>query len=167
GALAALAVPAFGLHTSISCLDALPKSVAEIQVLDRFQQAFPGGPQPALVAIQAKSLDAPAVRSAVAALETKALASGQMQNPRVLKVNPGHTVAMVAIDLQGGGTDARSDTALATLRTELLPQTLGKVAGLDYAVTGNTAASHDYNSLMKSRAPYVVGFVLLFAFLLL
>ena len=34
-------------------------------------------------------------------------------------------------------------------------------------MTGQTAASHDWNAMMKSSVPYVFGFVLTFAFLLL
>ena len=47
------------------------------------------------------------------------------------------------------------------------PSTIGKVAGAEYAVTGNTAISADQNSLLKQKAPIVFGFVLIFAFLLL
>ena len=39
--------------------------------------------------------------------------------------------------------------------------------GVEYAVGGPTAQSHDFNAMMKSSAPLVFGFVLLFAFLLL
>ena len=48
-----------------------------------------------------------------------------------------------------------------------MPATVGTVAGVEYAVTGATANSHDFNAMMKSSAPLVFGFVLLFAFLLL
>src|SRR5207247_6258721 len=48
-----------------------------------------------------------------------------------------------------------------------LPATIGKVPNASFAVTGNTAQSFDQNSLLKSEAPIVFGFVLIFAFLLL
>ena len=42
------------------------------------------------------------------------------------------------------------------------------MAGVEYAVTGDTAASKDWNDAMKSSVPLVFGFVALaFAFLLL
>ena len=47
------------------------------------------------------------------------------------------------------------------------PRRLGRVDGIDYAVTGDTAASKDWNDAMKSAVPIVFGFVLAFAFLLL
>ena len=49
----------------------------------------------------------------------------------------------------------------------MIPSTIGAVSGTEVAVTGQTAATADFNSLMKSRAPLVFGFVLVFAFLLL
>ena len=54
GMLIALALPAFTLHTSISGIDAFPRSVPEVKVLDDFQRLFPGGPQPAIVAVKAE-----------------------------------------------------------------------------------------------------------------
>jgi hypothetical protein len=42
-----------------------------------------------------------------------------------------------------------ADDALDTLRTQLLPATVGKVAGVEYAVTGDTAASKDWNEKMR------------------
>ena len=164
--LVALSVPALGLHTSLSGFDGLPKNVKEVKVYDKLQGAFPGGPMPAVVAIKA-NLDDPAVHNAIVKLEQKADASGQMRNAHLDEINITHSAATVTVDLQGDGNDAKSNEALATLRTEILPATLGKVSSIDYAVTGNTANSKDYNDLLKSHAPYVFGFVLLFAFLLL
>ena len=54
------------------------------------------------------------------------------------------------------------------LRDELLPNTVGLVPAItDYGVTGDTAGSKDFNDQMASTIPYVFGFVITFAFLLL
>jgi putative drug exporter of the RND superfamily len=73
----------------------------------------------------------------------------------------------VTIPLPGSGVDATSMNALGTLRDDLAPRTIGAIPGAEYAVTGQTAASHDWNEMMKSSVPLVFGFVLTFAFLLL
>jgi len=44
--LVVLALPALHLHTAISGFDALPKSMKEVQALNRVQDAFPGGRRP-------------------------------------------------------------------------------------------------------------------------
>ena len=90
-----------------------------------------------------------------------------MHNAQVLEVSADRTVAEIAIALNGGGTDSTSTSALSTLRNDVIPSTIGAVSGTEVAVTGQTAATADFNSLMKSRAPLVFGFVLVFAFLLL
>src|SRR6266550_2482794 len=164
--LLAMAVPVLHMHTAQSGLDSLPKGVATVATIDKIQNAFPGSASPALVAIKANT-DAPATIKAIDDLRTQALASGQMQGPIAIDVNPSHTVARVAIPLKGNGTDARSTNALKKLRSEILPATVGKLSDASYAVTGGTAASADENALLKHSAPLVFGFVLTFAFLLL
>ena len=100
-------------------------------------------------------------------LKTKALASGEAQNPIDFDKSEDGTAFRVEVPLAGNGTNKVSNHALETLRSEILPATIGTVPGVEYAVTGGTAQSADFNSKMKSAAPFVFGFVLLFAFLLL
>jgi len=107
------------------------------------------------------------VKAAVASLKREALASGPARQPIHSEVSPDRSVIRVSIPLVGTGTDAKSNAALATLRNRILPETVGTVEGVEYAVTGDTAASHDWNEAMKSAVPIVFGFVLAFAFLLL
>ena len=49
----------------------------------------------------------------------------------------------------------------------MIPSTVGAVAGVEAAVTGETAGTHDFNEQMKSHAPLVFAFVLALCFLLL
>jgi uncharacterized membrane protein YdfJ with MMPL/SSD domain len=101
------------------------------------------------------------------ALKEQALASGVAKRPIEVEVSASHQVARVTIPLVGDGVDEKSNDALKTLRSEVLPATIGKVPGATYAVTGTTAQSVDQNSLLKSKAPIVFAFVLIFAFGLL
>jgi uncharacterized membrane protein YdfJ with MMPL/SSD domain len=164
--LLTLAFPVLHLHTTQSGLDSLPKSIATVPTILKLQETFPGGVDPATVAIKADT-DARVTQRAIAELKSQALASGEMTGPIEVDVNPAHTVARVSIPLKGKGADATSNHALATLRDEILPATIGKVPGASYAVTGSTAISHDENVMLKQKAPIVFGFVLALAFLLL
>jgi uncharacterized membrane protein YdfJ with MMPL/SSD domain len=164
--LVAMAIPVLHVHTAQSGLNSLPRSTPTVDTLNRIQDSFPGGATPALVAVKG-NIDSQRVRDAIGELRQKALASSQMHGPIEVDVNADHTVARVAIPLDGNGVDSTSNAALATLRNDLLPATLGKVSGVEYAVSGGTAASHDFNQAMKHSAPIVFGFVLGFAFLLL
>ncbi len=165
--LVVLAFPALHIHTAQTGLDALPKGIATVGTIQKIQKSFPGGADPAIVAITADT-DSSATKAAIAELRKEALATGQMRGPIEVDVNAAHSVARVAIPLVGNGTDARSNAALATLRNTVLPATVGKLLpDASYAVTGGTAASVDANALLKHSWPLVFGFVLTFAFLLL
>jgi uncharacterized membrane protein YdfJ with MMPL/SSD domain len=71
------------------------------------------------------------------------------------------------VPLVGTGQDAASMAALQTLRSSVLPASIGRVPGATYAVTGQTAGTHDFNNQIKSSFPLVFTFVLGLAFLLL
>jgi uncharacterized membrane protein YdfJ with MMPL/SSD domain len=165
-ALVVLALPALQLHTAISGLDALPKSLDAMQSFNRVNDAFPGGATPAVVAIAGDASN-PELRAAVGELRTRALASGKALEPITVEAAPSGQAIRVLVPLVGKGTDSTSNEALATLRDRILPATVGQVAGVEYAVTGDTAASKDWNDAMRSAVPKVFGFVLAFAFLLL
>ena len=166
-ALLTLALPVLNLHTSQSGLDALPNSAPTVPTIKKIQNAFSNGSAAGSeVAIKA-NLDAPATQQAIAALKAKVVAARLNTGSIDVETNAAHTVARVNIPLVGKGTDSVSNAALRTLRNDILPSTIGKVAGAEYGVTGPTAASADQNSMLKRKAPIVFGFVLIFAFLLL
>jgi uncharacterized membrane protein YdfJ with MMPL/SSD domain len=60
-----------------------------------------------------------------------------------------------------------SEHALALLRERIVPESVGRLPGIEAKVGGLTAESKDFNDLLKSRAPFVFAFVLGLAFLLL
>ena len=163
--LVALTVPAFTLNTATTGVDDI--SIAEIEPLKKLEKAFPGGNEPAVVAIKSDNVTSAPVRNAIAELEKQALATGQMNNPIDVEVSDDKTVATVEIALAGNGTDDVSKAALTTLRDEVLPATVGQVDGVEYAVTGMTAADKDWADGMKKSVPLVFAFVLLFAFVLM
>jgi RND superfamily putative drug exporter len=76
-------------------------------------------------------------------------------------------VLVVSVPLAGNGTDPASVSALGTLRSQVLPATLGKVPGVSYSVAGLTAGNHDFDTRLSGRTPLVFCFVLGLAFLLL
>jgi RND superfamily putative drug exporter len=68
--------------------------------------------------------------------------------------------------VRDGADTPGGEQALSVLRTRLVPDTVGRVAGAEVAVTGDTAASVDFSKLLSDRLPLVVGFVLALTFLL-
>jgi uncharacterized membrane protein YdfJ with MMPL/SSD domain len=167
GLLAALAVPTVFMRTAESGADALPRSLAIVQTYERVQAAFPGGPLPAVVAIEAPDVAAPEVRAGIARLRAEAVATGLMAEPITVRSSEDGRVALVSVPLAGRGTDEASATALAALRNDVIPTTVGTLAGVEVAVTGPTALSEDFKALLRERMPLAMGFVLVLAFGLL
>jgi RND superfamily putative drug exporter len=167
GVLIALALPTLRLHTTLVGPGDLPRSIPIVQTYDEIQRAFPGAQMPAQVILRADNVESPEVRAAIARLARLALASGQAREPIHTDVNASHTVARIQVPLVGSGQDKASMAALQTLRSTVLPSSIGRVPDSTYAVTGETAATHDFNALIKHRFPLVFAFVLGLAFLLL
>jgi RND superfamily putative drug exporter len=165
--LVLLALPARNIHTKLLSFTDLPRSIPIVNTYIAIQKEFPGAQSPAQVVIAAPNVTSPQVQQAIGAFERKALATGRMFQPIEQFVNPAHTVVRVEVPLAGNGDNAASVHALQSLRTDVLPSTIGTVKGATYAVTGVTAGTHDFNQTMKSRFPLVFAFVLGLAFLLL
>jgi uncharacterized membrane protein YdfJ with MMPL/SSD domain len=167
GALLAMAIPVLSLHTAQSGLDALPNSAPTVETIKKVQHAFSNGEVDGTEVAIAANIDAKPTQDAIAALKKQIVAQRLTTGSVDVEVNAARTVARVDFGLVGKGTDAESNSALDKLRNEVLPATIGKVQGAEYAVTGTTAISADQNSLLKRKAPIVFGFVLVFAFALL
>jgi uncharacterized membrane protein YdfJ with MMPL/SSD domain len=165
--LLALAIPALQLRPVQAGVEAVPQSLPSIKTYNRIQAAFPGNEIPANVVIKAADVKAPEVQEAIGQLRWRAVYTGQMHEPITTDVNAAGTIANIAIPIDGAGTDAASEAALATLRDDLVPTTVGALPNAEVGVTGTTAMSKDFNDRMRSVAPLVFGFVLLLAFALM
>ena len=167
GLLIVLAIPTLHLHTANSGVQGLPRDLPVMQTYDRIQKAFPGGPLPAVIALKANDVRTLQVTAAIRDLRNRAVETGLMRDPVTIVNSRDGTVAQISVPLAGDGTDDTSNRALATLRDDVIPATIGRLPGAQAPVTGLTAGSADFNDLMKSRAPVVFVFVLSLAFLLL
>ena len=168
GLLVVLSIPAFSLHTADQSIETLPQDLEAIQTYNKIQAAFPGGPIPATLAVSADDVTAPPVRRGLAELRAQVLRQPDLfKQPITTDVNAKRTLAQIDIPIAGDGSDSKSNAALAELRDDLIPATIGSVPGVTADVTGYTASSKDFNDTTKSHVPLVFGFVLTAAFLLL
>jgi uncharacterized membrane protein YdfJ with MMPL/SSD domain len=167
GVLIVLAIPTLHIHTATPGTETLPQNLSVVKTYNKVQQAFPGGPIPAVVAVSADDVTSPEVSGAVNDLRRQAAASPLFGRPVTTDINPDRTVEQVDIPLAGDGSDSKSRAALAQLRDDLVPATMGQVPGATADVGGFTADSKDFNDTLKAHVPLVFGFVLGAAFLLL
>jgi len=167
--LVVLAIPTLNITLAVPGVDSLPRDLSTVQTYDRVQEAYPGEAIPADIVVEADDVRSPEVRAALDELGGEVAARPDLfaQDLEVDKVSDDGTVALVAAPVAGDGTDETSKQALATLREEMIPATLGGVNGVTTNVTGLTAGTEDFNNLMAERVPIVLAFVLGLAFLLL
>ncbi|MEH0398445.1 MMPL family transporter [Streptomyces sp. NPDC053741] len=170
-ALLVMALPVLGIRLQDAAVTAsLPPGVsAAVDAASDMQQEFPGAATSARVVIDradGASADTPAVRKAIDELHEQAAASGGALREPITAVPVGAAM-VVRVPLAGAVTDPVANRALETLREQALPETLGKVAGVDYGVGGKTAMPHDFTEQVNDRTPIVFAFILGLAFLLL
>ncbi|MCH0561624.1 MMPL family transporter [Streptomyces sp. MUM 2J] len=168
GALLAVAAPALGMKTQQLTLDQeFGDTLPIVQTYDRINDAFPGGTEPAEVVVEARDIDAPQVREALAAFRERAISSGASRGPVDIRVHEAQDVAFVYVPLVGGSDRDAAGASLEKLRDEVRPATLGRVAGVQAPITGQVAGSHDFNDQLVGSVVPVFAFVVVFAFLLM
>ena len=167
-ALLVLAAPVLSLHLEDPGIHELPSNVPVVRSLIAISSAFPGGPEPAYVVVTGSDLGGTQVTHAVSALHAEVAAThGAIREPISTAMFGNDQVLVVSVPLAGSGTDTASNNALATLRTQALPATFGKVPGISYSVAGLTAGNHDFDAQLSKTVPLVFAFVLGLAFLVL
>jgi len=184
----ALAAPALGLRLGNPPDGGFPASLPVVTTLNQIQRAFPGTPAPAEVVVTARTraeLTGPAMQAAITALRADAADSadpaagagahgaghgavrGAIRGPLTVNSVAGGRALVVQVPLAGNGSDSASTQALLTLRDRILPETLGRAAGVSYAVTGGIAESHDDIAALDSRTLLVFAVVAILAMVLL
>jgi RND superfamily putative drug exporter len=161
GVLAALAAPALDLRTKAEGIEDLSPKAPIVQAFKAVDRAFPSKTSPADVVVQASSVKTAAFNDQLASFKKSVTQSqGKLTGPVEVRINPGGTVAVVSVGLVG-------DDALGILRKDVVPATFGHLNGATALVTGEKAGNADFNARLDASLPWVFGFVLGLAFLLL
>jgi putative drug exporter of the RND superfamily len=159
GALAALAAPALDLRTKAEGLEDLNPNSAVVQAFRAINTAFPSKTTPAEVVVRAPTVRGAEFDRTLQSFRAEVRASGgRLVEPIDVRVNPAGTVAVVSVGLA-------DPAALSTLRQDVVPDTFGRFGTA--LVTGDAAGGADFNARLDASLPWVFGFVLGLAFLLL
>jgi RND superfamily putative drug exporter len=157
-ALAVLITPVFGLKTKGEGIEDLSPKQPIAQAAAAIEKSFPGSATPASIVVRAPTVRGHAFETAYHSFQ-KRLGTTDTQ----IKINPAGTVAVIEADLPSGTPAA----AVAALRKQILPPTLGALPGATVLVSGEAAQTVDFNQRLDDSLPWVFGFVLGLAFLLL
>jgi putative drug exporter of the RND superfamily len=166
-AMIALALPAFGLRLANPPFGGFSTNLPLVKTLAATERAFPQAPSPAQIVVTGSDLASPSVSAALAALRHDTSATGLLRPPVTAQLVAGGRALVVNVQLAGNGTNATSDRALLALRNRVLPETFGKVSGISYAVSGDTATNYDDIRSLDTRTPLVLAAVAALAFILL
>jgi uncharacterized membrane protein YdfJ with MMPL/SSD domain len=169
--LAALAYPALSLRTSKpSDLALTAQSEPALKTLAAVRRAFPSAGETAVVAVEAPATKQTQLRQRLRDLSHLAVARSVANHPvdpiRTVSTGTGSAGALF-LPLTGNGANASSRHAVDALRERLVPLTVGRFPDAETAVTGPTAEDLDFTRQIRHALPYVLAFVLLFAFALL
>ncbi|GAA2694029.1 MMPL family transporter [Actinoplanes palleronii] len=168
GLLGALASPVLDLRTRGEVIQDVSPDSPVIKGFQAISAAFPSKTTPAEVVVQAPTVKGERFDKALGEFRAAVERSGgTLVEPVDVRVNPAGTVAVVSVGLAGQGDDPAALAALKLLRGEVVPATLGAITGATVLVSGDTAGSVDFNHQLDKSLPWVFGFVLGLAFLLL
>lgn len=164
GALVALALPAMDMKLKFPGDEDLPRDTAAMQAYDRLTAAFPSTGTSHLIVVKAG--DAQAVTKALDDLVARAATDSEFavaEKPEI-KFSADRRIAVLDLPVPFHGGSPQAEHSLQTLRTDLVPATIGTVPGAEYAVGGFVAASVDYADHIRSKLPLVMAFVLFLTF---
>ena len=168
GALIAVAIPATSLNLGFnSGADAIPNAVEGKRAVELLEEHFTSGlTAPAFVGVDAKDVRSAEVQASVARLIEIAERDESFFPPFEVEIAPMDDFLFVRIPLVGNIDDEASEEAVQHLRNDVVPVAFGELDA-DVYVAGKTASSMDFKNHMYKTAPYVFGFVLGLAFLLM
>ncbi|MEV4257489.1 MMPL family transporter [Spirillospora sp. NPDC049652] len=169
-ALGALAVPALGMKLQPTTTDQLPRAIPALRTYDRLVAAFPDRSTEHQIVVRTAPEQARAARAALTDLASRTAGDRLFvaRGPRPdIRASADGRVQTLTLSTPYGMNSGQARDAVAELRDDLLPATVGRVAGAGHWVGGDAAASVDFGRRMTDRMPLVVGFVLGLTFLMM
>jgi RND superfamily putative drug exporter len=162
--LAALAVPALGMHTADPEGTDLPRDLKVVQAQRAIEAAFPGAPDTADLVVTGSGLDH--ARGRLAALGDRARAVTGGHGHVGVTVSRDASTAVVSVPMPARGAQGSAAT-VGRLRDQVAPTAARIGPGARAMVTGSAASDADFTAKLSSGTPVVIAFVLGLAFVLL
>uniref|UniRef100_UPI002F918988 MMPL family transporter n=1 Tax=Streptomyces melanogenes TaxID=67326 RepID=UPI002F918988 len=163
-----LAAPALGLKLIDPGKDTFSRSIPAMQVYDRLNAVFPELLVQHEVVVRSAPERAPEVRRALADLDRRAQADplfAARPEPAVRTSADGR-ISVLELAVPHPAPSAEAIASLAHLRGTYLPDTVGRLSGVESAVSGDVARGRDYVAHERGKLPLVIGFLLLLTFLM-
>ena len=152
GVLIVLAIPTLHIHTATPGTETLPQNLSVVKTYNKVQADLPRWAHPRRRRGERRRRDlARGQRRRRRSAKAGCREPARSRQPITTDISPDRTVEEVDIPLAGDGSDSKSSAALAELRDQLIPATIGQVPGATADVGGFTADSKDFNDTLKSH----------------
>jgi putative drug exporter of the RND superfamily len=150
-----------------SGISSLPQKSGVYRAFSSLENDFSGGSleSPAEIVVDAANVNSPAVRAGIDRL-VEILAADTRFDPASVEVNAAGDLAVVSVPVLGDNQSSGALSAIERVRGEYVPAAFNGVDA-DIMVTGPTAFTLDFNSVVNTYTPIVFALVLGMSFLLL
>ena len=166
--LIALATPVIFLNIGFNSGSAsIPQNAEGRRAVELIEENFTLGLlAPSYVVVDAENQSQADVRNAVENLIATVEQDDAFVGPFNVRTNRLGNTTIIEVPMVGGVDVEQSESAVIHLREDIIPVAFADTDAKVY-VTGQTAGSMDFKNNMYDSAPYVFGFVLGLAFILL
>ncbi|MEU5775060.1 MMPL family transporter [Streptomyces venezuelae] len=175
-----LALPALDMNLKNPARDSFSRDIPAMRGYDRLLEAFPEQRVRHVVVVRAEASRAGDVREALGALERRAGAdplfaragggpdgteNGSADGP-LLRSSEDRRTTTLELNVPHPTYSKKAEDSLERLRHTYLPATVGKLPGVETAVTGEVPRGVDYVGHQNDKLPLVLGFLLLMTFVM-
>ncbi len=164
----ALAAPALGMQLRVLNKDSHSREIPALQTYDRLTKAFPDLRVQHQIVVRAPAAEAAEVASALRQLSERAQSDPLYAKgvTPLVKTSRDRRTATMELSTPHKVSSPEAIASLDRLRTDYLPDTVGAVPGVEFAVSGDVAHDTDYLAHQDGKLPLVVGALLLLTFLM-
>ncbi|MFE2556191.1 MMPL family transporter [Streptomyces sp. NPDC059352] len=164
-ALVALALPVLHINVTEMSRETHSRAIPAMKTYDRLLGAYPELRSMHQVVVRADAERAGSVTGALRALAVRAAAEDPaISGTPVLRASADGRTTLLEMPVIRSVNSPEARESLERLRGDLVPATVGALAGTEVAVTGEVARYADYPAHQKRKLPLIVGALLLVTF---
>ncbi|MCX5349972.1 MULTISPECIES: MMPL family transporter [Streptomyces] len=163
-AMLALAAPVLGLKLTDMGRETHSRSIVAMQVYDRLNASFPELKSMHQVVVRADADRSSEVTAALRELAADVKDDARLSGTSQLLTSPDKRITMLQLQVPYYVSTDQAQSSLKDIRKTYVPETVGKVAGAETAVTGDVARYTDYPTHQEQKLPLIIGALLLVTF---
>ncbi|MEU6162627.1 MMPL family transporter [Streptomyces tanashiensis] len=166
-ALLALALPVLHIDITEMSRETHSRAIPAMRTYDRLMAAYPELKAMHQVVVRADPERAGEVAAALRTLAARAGAEDPaIGGAPVLRTSADRRTTLLELAVPRSVNSPEARASLDRLRGDLVPRTVGALAGTEVAVTGEVARYADYPAHQKRKLPLIIGALLLVTFVM-